>query len=83
LLKRNLWPLPLIVLGTLLAIFGSTTFPCNCLGIAICKCTDTPDHELNFVGLLITIVFTYVLVFLSIRVGKAQEVLNYSAPVAG
>jgi len=74
----KMWPLPLIILGTVLAVFGSKTFPCSCVTSTLCRCTGSASYELNMIGLVTSIVFTYVFVFLSIRVKRIEEIINNS-----
>ncbi len=76
---RQFWPLPIIILGTLLSLFGGFFLRCNCLDTASCDCLSSPDYALNIGGLVLTIVFTHVFVFLSTQFQEAEQVMKDAA----
>jgi len=68
--------LSFVFLGTVIALFGTAIPACTCLGGHSCGCSSAPNHVISIAGLVVTIVFTYVFVFLSTGLYKAEPILE-------
>lgn len=75
---RSLWPMPIVILGTLISILGTLYTTCICSTLTTCSCSS-PNYVMSIGGLVLAVAFTYVFVFLSAQIHESPQVVRSAA----